>query len=413
MTRARAWTIVALVGWSLAVLGGVGGLIVRVVWPAPMLATTFGVGPTALIAIAVFGITWTTVGALLVIRRPENRVGRIMILVGVVHAMSILTVALAFAALAEGTPEGRDIASMVGGPTALVTPTMVLLCYLAFIFPTGRGHTPGWDLVGRIGLGVGMILAILLVLQPGDIHLLPGIANPVGFGPDLRPLFGERVAGGVAVVAAAFIAPLVALSVVSRYRMAGRIERQQLKWSFLAIAITTGTLILLIAATALTRGPAAETPLTLFALAATTVPISIGIAILRYRLFEIDRIISRTVGYAIVTAMLATVFVVAVVGLQEVLAPFTGGNTIAVAASTLVVAALFQPLRRRVQLVVDRRFDRASYDSERMATTFAARLRDEVDLERIHSVLVATTVEAVRPDAAALWLRPTGREVEA
>jgi hypothetical protein len=409
VTRSRGWTIFALVGWTVAVVGGVSGLVVRVAWPVPILPTTFGVGPTALVAIAVLGITWTTVGALLVIRRPENQVGRIMVLVGVVHAMSVLTVAVAFAALAEGTAEGRDVASLVGGPTALVTPTMVLVCYLGFIFPTGRGHTSGWDRIGHIALGVGLILATLLVFQPGDIHLLPGISNPVGFGPDLRPVFGGRVAGGVAVVAAAFIAPLVALSVVSRYRMAGRVERHQLKWSFLAIAITTGALIVLIAVTALTRGPAAETPLTLFALAATTVPIAIGIAILRYRLFEIDRIISRTLSYTIVTIMLAAVFVLVVIGLQEVLALFTGGTTIAVAASTLVVATLFQPLRRRVQRAVDRRFDRSRYDSERIAAAFATRLRDEVDLDRLRRELVETAVEAVRPDVATVWLRPSSR----
>jgi hypothetical protein len=142
----------------------------------------------------------------------------------------------------------------------------------------------------------------------------------------------------------------------------------------------------------------------------TALPVAAALAVLRYRLYEIDRIISRTIGYGIVTATLAVVFVGVVLGLQALLAQFTGGNTVAVAASTLVVAALFQPLRRRIQRVVDRRFDRARYDAQRIVDTFATQLRDEVDLDRLRVALVATADDAMRPAGAAVWLRQTGRE---
>jgi hypothetical protein len=134
-------------------------------------------------------------------------------------------------------------------------------------------------------------------------------------------------------------------------------------------------------------------------------PVAIGIAILRYRLFEIDRIISRTLSWALVTGLLGAVFVGIVVGLQALSTKVTGTNTLAVAASTLVVAAAFQPLRRRVQVGVDRRFNRARYDAERTTDAFAAQLRDEVDLARLSAALVETVNEAVRPASATVWLR--------
>ena len=134
-------------------------------------------------------------------------------------------------------------------------------------------------------------------------------------------------------------------------------------------------------------------------------PLAIGIAVVRYRLYEIDRIISRTIGWALVTGLLVAVFIGGVLALQALLADFTQGQTLAVAASTLVAFALFQPVRRRVQRAVDRRFDRARYDGERTAAAFAERLRDEVDLVTLAAELQGTVGAAVRPTISSLWLR--------
>ena len=139
--------------------------------------------------------------------------------------------------------------------------------------------------------------------------------------------------------------------------------------------------------------------------AAAGIPIAVGIAILRYRLYDIDRLISRTIGWAVVTAILGGVFIGGVVVMQTLLASLTRENTFAVAVSTLVAFALFQPLRRRVQRAVDRRFDRARYDGQRTTAVFADRVRNEVDLGTLHAELVATAADAVRPTGATLWLR--------
>jgi hypothetical protein len=137
-------------------------------------------------------------------------------------------------------------------------------------------------------------------------------------------------------------------------------------------------------------------------------PVTIGIAVLRYRLYEIDRIISRTLGWAIVTGLLVAVFAGAVIALQALLAPVTGGDTLAVAGSTLLAAALFAPLRRRIQHIVDRRFDRGRHDGERLLIAFGERLRDEVDLGVINADVRATADQAVRPVRTDVWLRVVG-----
>jgi hypothetical protein len=194
--------------------------------------------------------------------------------------------------------------------------------------------------------------------------------------------------------------------VIVRVRRAGEVERAQLKW-FVAAYFAAGA----ITAVSFADGTT-QTPIDLIAPWSFSLPpIAVGIAILRYRLFEIDRIVSRTIGYAAVTAVLALVFLGANLALQAVLAPLVRADTIVVAASTLLVAALFAPVRSRIQRAVDRRFHRARLDADRLAAVFAERLRDEVDLETLRARSLATAAGALEPDRIALWLRagrPTG-----
>ncbi len=181
------------------------------------------------------------------------------------------------------------------------------------------------------------------------------------------------------------------------------VERQQIKW--FAAAAARGSVAPRLHGirepdrTRLTCSP----PVVVIPL----VPIAIGVAILRYRLYEIDRIVSRTIGWAIVTGLLVAVFAGLVVALQALLAPVTNENTLAVAASTLVAFALFQPLRRRVQRAVDRRFDRARYDGQRTVDAFAERLRGSRDLTTVDEALLATVASAMQPQSATVWLRAT------
>ena len=301
------------------------------------------------------------------------------------------------------------MASIAGGLTALLTPILVFVFYLPFIFPTGRGQTARWDTIGRVFLSIAMGSAALLVLQPGDVHLLPGIPNPIGFGPDLRPIFGNAVVAGVESVAIAILTPLLILSVASRYRLAGPIERQQLKWYLSASALTIGAGTIMFLAAAFTDGPIGETPLILFALAAMTVPISIGIGILRYHLFDLDRIVSRTIAYATVSAIVAAVFGAVIVLLSTALSTFAQGQTIAVAASTVAAFAVFQPVLRRVRRDVDRRFHRARYDSDQTVARFSDRLRDQIDLAHLRSDLDTTIRAAIAPRFVDIWLRDSHR----
>src|SRR5439155_23219154 len=184
-----------------------------------------------------------------------------------------------------------------------------------------------------------------------------------------------------------------------RYRSGDVTLRQQLRWFIAAVLLAAVPLPI-----GIVPGVGGPQWFVLAAVGLLLVPISVGIAVTRYRLYEIDRLISRSIGWALVTGVLVAVFAGTVVGLQAIFASITRGETLAVAASTLVAFALFQPLRRRVQAAVDRRFDRARYDAQRTADAFAERLRDEVELAVITIELERTVQAAMRPSGATLWL---------
>ena len=198
-------------------------------------------------------------------------------------------------------------------------------------------------------------------------------------------------------------------AVGSRFRHGSPVERQQIKWLLAAALIGAIAFpVAFLAAIVLPSTVLGDMAWSVGFIGLIALPIAIGIAILRYHLYEIDRLISRTIGWAVITGLLVALFAGLVVVLQAALAPLTKESTIAVAASTLVAFALFQPLRRRVQRAVDRRFDRARYDGQRTVDCFAERVRNEVDLGTLRSALVATAEGAVRPTGAQLWLRSRG-----
>jgi hypothetical protein len=196
-----------------------------------------------------------------------------------------------------------------------------------------------------------------------------------------------------------------ALSIVIRYRRGDEVERHQLKW---LIAVVTVAAVAFPVAFIAPASPVTDVAFVLGLFALLALPVAIGIAILRYRLYEIDKLISRTIGWTVVSGLLVATFALLVIGLQAVLQGMTQGDTLAVAASTLVAFALFQPVRRTVQRAVDRRFDRARYDAQQTADRFAERLRHEVDLDTLAIELEGTVRGVIRPTAASLWL--PGRE---
>jgi hypothetical protein len=349
-----------------------------------------------------------SVGAVLALRRPGNVVGLLLMLGAVLGAVTLLGWVWGSALTAERGQYDvlAGFASLVGGlgftPSLFVAGPL-----LALVFPNGRLPGPRWRWpVGAIVAAIVVGSAIWLV-RPGPIPA--SLANnPFGVS-GLSGYEAPWTIGEALVLASLPAALLLAIAaVIVRFRRSDRVERAQLKW-FVAANVAVGAFVTLGFADGGYLGLAAgssPTVLDLLAYASLSLPpIAVGVAILRYRLYEIDRIISRTISYGILTAVLVAVFASVVVGLQTVLTPLTGGDTLPVAASTLVVFALFQPLRRRVQSAIDRRFDRARYDGERTAAAFAGRLRDEVDLNSIIQDLRSVVGASLQPGSASVWIR--------
>jgi drug/metabolite transporter (DMT)-like permease len=244
-------------------------------------------------------------------------------------------------------------------------------------------------------------------VRPGELAAGTELVNPFGIAgwPGILQAFVELIPLEMVALLA-----LGAAAVITRYRRGDRIERLQIRWLASAVMVIAVGLT----ATVLSFGLGNDNPpiresTTLIAYAGILLmPVAIGIAVLRYRLFEIDRIISRTIAWAVVTGVLGVVFAATVVGLQTVLNNVTQGETLAVAGSTFVAFAVFQPVRRRVQSVVDRRFNRARYDAERTATAFAGRQRDQTNIAGLRVDLVGTIDAALHPQAVGVWIRPSG-----
>ena len=399
MTAARAF---AGLGLGLAVFGVVGTIIVRIVAPAPFLPAAFGFGPTVMVALLAMGLSWASIGAFLVIGRPENPIGWIMVVVGAGYALSMLCTALTFAFAAEATTEGRRLTELAGWATVLCTQAGTLAFVIGFIFPTGRPHSPRWASFLRLFWLMALAFSLVVLLQPGPLHLYPTVQNPFGFGPDLRA--GQPISP-LFTLFSLIAFPALALSLITRYRRADRPERQQLKWLALALMVSTIGLFVVYYQSVFTETPADQVGLTVYGFAAAGVPVAIAIAIVRHRLYDIDRLISRTLSYASVTAVLSGVFSLAALTLGIVLGSLGEGQTIAVAASTLLVAALFGPLRRRAQTIVDRRFDRSAYDAALTVQAMTARLRDDVDLDRVESDVLGVVDRTFHPTKTGLWLR--------
>jgi hypothetical protein len=251
---------------------------------------------------------------------------------------------------------------------------------------------------------LAMISAVFSPFSPGSVPA--GVVNPLAIGGTEGGILSVVGVGTTLAAVACF--PLAAASLIVRYRRASGVGRAQLKW-FAAIAALIG----LSFAVALTASGATGSPLAAVSNAAwlllfvglSLLPVAIGIAILRYRLYEIDRLVSRTIGWALVSAIIGGLFVGSILVLQVVLSPVTRSNTIAVAGSTLVVFGLFQPLRRRVQRIVDRRFNRDRVDADRIVAAFAGRLRNEVDLGQLGTQITSTVAGTVQPVSVGLWLR--------
>ncbi len=343
-----------------------------------------------------------TVGAVVASRRPENPVGWLLCLSGVSVSTSSFTSQYAIYALLaqpDSLPAGEALAWVASWqlPVMIGLQVSYLLLFPTGRLPSGRWRPVAWLIVAFVVAGV------VLSAFSSDAYLgsLDPIRNPLGI--EGFTYFWRALLYAVAPLL--YVA--VALSVFVRLRRAVGVERQQIKWFAYAAAIFAMSIILNVITLAIDPPRWAELAnLVIFSVAGTTIPIAIGIAILRYRLYDIDLLINRTLVYGPLTVTLALVYVGGVVGLQSVFRVLTGQeSTLAVVASTLAIAALFNPLRRRVQAFVDRRFYRRKYDAAKTLAAFNARLRDETDLDTLGRDLMGVVRDTIQPEHVSLWLR--------
>src|SRR5215210_3185379 len=355
-------------------------------------------------AVVVLVISFSMVGALIVSHRPENIIGWIFCAAALFQALSEFGLEYATYALITRPgplPLGAGLAWLAEWIWALGLG--LILVFLPLLFPDGRPPSPRWRPVAWLGgLSIGLIwvpISILLWPERGTALLRGGETGDEGPG-----WLVALTEAGFPLILLAGLAAVISLFV--RFHRARGDERQQIKWFASAAALTFAWIFvfeqLVSAEGGLLEAIAAASSLVLV----PSIPVSTGIAILKHRLYDIDRIINRTLVYVALTGTLVAVYVGSVVLLQTLFRSLTGGeSTLAIVASTLAIAALFNPLRRGIQAFIDRRFYRNRYDAAKTLEAFSARLRDEVDLDHLAGEFVAVVQRTMRPAHASLWLR--------
>ena len=388
------WLPVAL--WAAMVALNVAGGVTLVIHRVRSPSTTWDDGPT----IFLNGLAFGTVGLLVAVRRRENPIGWLFLAIGVLSGFQLLTGE--FAMYDRYVLLDRELhAAVWGWINGLASLAfLALLPFVMLLFPDGRFLSPRWRRFVPFAVLLPLLSAIAWLLVPGETGLVSGVDNPFGVeGNAILDALGRRPFE-TGIGAPIFVCLLVSVaSLLVRWRASGSEQRAQLKWVLFAAA--AGFLSTLL--TSMLIPILGDWPNTLaWNVALSGIPVAVGISILRYRLFSIDRLISRTVSYGLVTGLLVAVYA----GLVTAVSRLTPtGNSLAVAMSTLAVAALFQPLRRRVQAVVDRRFNRPRYDAARTIETFSLELRDKVDLEVLAGDLLDVVHETMQPSRSGLWLR--------
>jgi hypothetical protein len=397
--RGLAWGLWALTLLGLGATLWLDALLRRDGYPD--LAYLLGTGDSITL---VGAISAATVGALVASRRPGHRVGWLLVALG----LSIAVAGLCFSYTRYGLvarpgalPAASWLAGISNGGVFLY-----LSCtgFILLLSPTGKLPSPRWRWWARV-TAAGLVVAFLTaVLAPHPLYPeYPEIGNPVGVGV-LEHGLGAAVfpVGALLVLAGLIVGPV---SLLLRFRRARGLERLQLRWLALGAALAAMSFAVSMIALVIEDSDGWVFQAAL-GISVAVLPLATGAAILRYRLYDIDRIISRTLAYALLTVLLGLGYAALVLGLGRLLGR---QSSLVVAAATLAVAAAFQPLRRRVQSLVDRRFNRRRYDAARTIEAFAARLRDQVDLTTLTGELLAVVDETVAPTRASLWLRAPGR----
>ena len=361
------------------------------------------------VAFTAMALTYLAVGGLVATRLPTNPIGWLFGVAGLF--MGLTSISYGYAALVvDPTTHSQPGAGVTAAWISSVSWIPPLLCVPALVFllfPDGRPIGPRWrGVVVMIGAGLGLVLAGIGLREGGLVDSpRPALANPVG----LLPLSVAEATATAGFVLSLVSVVLAAWSLIIRFRRSRSVERLQLKWlmwsaGFLPLYLAVGLVTWVLDR----RGGDLPGELVL-ALCLTVVPLAVGAAILRYRLYDIDLVINRTLVYATLTATLAAAYLTSVLLLRVALDPLTSGSDLAVAGSTLAVAALFRPLRTRIQATVDRRFYRARYDAALTLDSFATHLRDELDLATLQHDLRRVVLDTVHPTDVSVWLKGASR----
>jgi hypothetical protein len=344
------------------------------------------------------------VGALIISRRPRNPVGWLISCHALCFTLGEFSRQYAIYGLLT-EPGSLPLARVMASPPYWVWyPGLIAMtAFLPLYFPDGRLVSRRWRPVAWLAVLLATALTAFAVVRPGGDETR-GIPNPLGIESlnDFEPVFGAFEI--LVPVSWVVVGLLSVASLVVRFRRSRGVERQQIKWVVYAAVLFISWAVLeqLL--------PVRLPPIVdeiFFVVSLQGLWAAIAVAIFRYRLYDIDRIINRTLVYGFLTTALALVYLGGVALLQTVLRSLTGGESqLAVVASTLAIAALFNPLRRRIQAFVDRRFYRGKYDAAKTLATFGARLRDETDLGSLSEDLLGVVHETMQPEQASLWLRP-------
>jgi hypothetical protein len=393
------------VAWLLAAL-----IVVLLVGCAVLSAATHELTFGRYWSNALLIVPLTAVGLLVAARQPDNPIGWICLAEAVLFSLG--SVGGQYAVLVY-----RMGHHLPGGPAAVLlalywAPLIVTFPAMILLFPDGRLPSRRWRWLLRVYLVVGAawpvsIYAVAIRAIAGhDIHVISGGDLQAVDYPSGGSAWLSTVDAVILPVVVVFWALFVFRQVLA-WRQAGGERRQQLKWLMggTAVAIVCTVLVAVVGTLDTSAGPAVTAVSGIAVIGVAALPVGMGVAILKYRLYEIDRIISRTLAYAIVTGLLVGVYAGLVLLATQV---FKFHSTVAVAASTLVAAALFSPVRRRVQRIVDRRFNRTRYDADRMAAAFAARLQDAVGLDSVCDDLASVVHQALEPAHVSVWINERG-----
>jgi hypothetical protein len=410
VTRSTA-TRVGWSSWAVSLLLGLASVALLVMTratPIPRGAVPRAIG-------AVWGLLLllilSTMGALIVARRPANRIGWSFVAAGFGLALQGFAIQYAIYALLTDPGALPGAAWLAWISTWLTIPAIFsAFVALLLVFPTGRLLSPRWRPVAWMMVGWIVGVAVGNFAYSPDPYL--GVEAPVRLGGAAGQIM--NTIGSLAWLLAILAIPAAAASLVVRFRRSRGQERQQLKWlayaaAMLALGVLGTGLISILEQLGWIRPQFTRPVWTVLGgvaiLGVTGLPVTAGIAILKYRLYEIDRLINRTLVYGLLTALLAAVYAGLVLTLSQLLGRHN--SSLAVAGATLAVAALFRPGRRRIQQAVDRRFNRRRYDTARTIEAFAARLRDQIDLDTLSTELIAVVDQTMEPTQVSLWLQPS------